>query len=474
MKNILTKNIGLKIVSLIVAILVWMIVVNISNPEIKASKTVQVDVENEDVILNAGKTYELAGNTTVTVSYSVRTRDEYKIKSSDFRVYVDMKELYDITGAVPVNVEVVNNKDLILEASAKPSVLRVKVEDVIQSVKTVEYEFEGTPKDGYAIGSVNLSPETVTVSGPASQVSQIKSVRIIINVEGVNEDVNGTAIPLFFDASGRTIDIDNTDVTVNHSAIDYSLTTLIGKSVPVQYEVGGSPAQGYSFIGVDGSIKDVVIRGSKAELAEVNSIVVPSSALDLGGTSVNKEVQVDLARYVPGNVRIVGDSVSNVVMKIEGQQDKHFSINSTQIAVNNAVEGLEYLIEPITIGVVLGGIRSDLDALDPHEILGSIDVEGLTEEGSYPTEITFTLPAGYVVKSYSPVTVKITGKPVVKETEASETEADEIFDENDEIIASDDPVDEAETESEGETETEASTETVTEAADNDTEVSSEN
>ena len=68
MKDFLTKNIGLKIVSVIVAILVWMIVVNISNPEIKASKQIQVEVENEDVILNAGKTYEFTGNTMVTVS----------------------------------------------------------------------------------------------------------------------------------------------------------------------------------------------------------------------------------------------------------------------------------------------------------------------------------------------------------------------------------------------------------------------
>ena len=425
MKELLTKNIGLKITSLFLAVLVWMVVVNISNPEIKASKQVQVEVENENVILDAGKTYEFTGSTMVTVNYAVRTRDEYKIKASDFRAYVDMKDLYDVTGSVPVNIEVLNNKEIISDPTAKPSVMRLKVEDVIKTTKDVEYELEGHPQDGYAVGNIVLNPSSISISGPASQVSQIKSVKILIDVDGINEDMSGTAIPLFVDSVGRTIDIDTTDIKINHTSVDYSLTTLIGKSVPVEYSVSGSPAPGYSYTGVDGTIKEVVLQGSKAELADINSIVVPASVLDLGGTNHNKQVEVDLARFVPGSLKIVGDTISTVTMKVEGQEEKHYSINSTQIAVNNAVNGLEYWIEPITIGVVLGGIKSDLDALDSRNILGSIDVAGIVEAGTYPIEITFSLPAGYVVKSYSPITVKVSGHPIEEHLEETEENPDD-------------------------------------------------
>ncbi|MDO4938380.1 MAG: CdaR family protein [Lachnospiraceae bacterium] len=489
MKDILTKNIGLKIVSVVLAVLVWMIVVNISNPEIKATKQVQVEVVNDDVITNAGKIYEFTGSDTVTVSYSVRTRDEYKIKSSDFRAYVDMKDLYDVTGSVPVNVEVLNNKDIILDVSAKPSVLRVKVEDIIKTTKDIEYELEGQPADGYAVGNVDISPTSVSITGPATYVGQIKTVRILIDVDGISEDITGTAIPLFLDASGRTIDLDETDVTVNHTTVNYSLTTLIGKSVPVQYEVSGSPAPGYSFIGVEGTLKEVIIRGSKAELAEVNSIVVPASVLNLEGTNVNREVLVDLKNYVPGNLQIVGDSVSSVTMKVEGQEEKHFSINITQVAVTNTVEGLQYMVEPITVGVVLRGIKSDLDSLDPKEILGTVDVANMTEEGIYPADVIFTLPAGYMVKSYTPVTVKVTGKPVVHEFESSqEPESPQIHREDPESESGStsgeaqdesrpetekeserEPEKETEKETERETESEASHETQSESSESTTE-----
>lgn len=460
MKEFLTKNIGLKIASVILAVLVWMVVVNISNPEIKANKQVQVEVVNEDVIFDAGKTYEFTGTTTVTVNYAVRTRDEYKIKASDFRAYVDMKDLYDVTGSVPVNIEILNNKEIIIDATAKPSVMRVKVEDVIKTTKDIEYEIEGNPQDGYAVGKIELNPSSISISGPASEVSQIKTVKIIIDVDGINEDMVGTAIPLFVDSVGRTIDIDNTDITVNHSTVNYSLTTLIGKAVPVEYSVSGSLAPGYSFIGVEGSIKEVVLQGSKAELADISSIVVPGSILDLGGTNHNKQVEIDLAQFVPGSLKIVGDTISTVTMKVEGQEEKHYSINSTQIAVNNAIEGLEYLVEPITIGVVLGGIKSDLDALDSRTILGSIDVAGIVEEGTYPVEITFSLPAGYVVKSYSPITVKITGHPVEKETEESEKPEESREEKKNGQEAETQHAQEHESESETERETESETESI--------------
>jgi len=411
MKAFLTKNIGLKIASLVAAVIIWTVVVNVSNPEIKASKGVMVEVENDDVILNAGKTYEITGSTSVTISYSVRTRDAYKVTASDFRAYVDMRDLYEVTGSVPITVEVINNKDLILDATAKPSVLSVNVEDVIKLTKTVEYELEGEPQDGYTVGSVELSPSSVTVSGPASVVSQIKTVKVVLDVDGTSEDIAGSAQPLFIDAVGKTIDIEAANVKANRYSINYKVNTLLGKTVPVQYDVGGTPAEGYSFSGVSASINQIAIRGSKAALADINSIIVPADRLDLAGTNTNKEIVIDLSEFIPSNLEPVGDTRSVVTLMVEGQEEKHFTISSNQIAIANGYSGCDYTVEPITLDVVLAGLRSDLETLNAHDILGSIDVANFIEEGTYSVEVTFTLPAGYALKSYSPVTVKINGTP---------------------------------------------------------------
>ena len=110
MKERLTNNLGLKLLSVFLAFFVWLFVSNVSNPLISDSVDVQVDIINEEILTNNNLTYEVVGKNKVTVSYEVHTLDRHKIKASDFRAYADLSELYDVTGSIPVKVEMVNNK----------------------------------------------------------------------------------------------------------------------------------------------------------------------------------------------------------------------------------------------------------------------------------------------------------------------------------------------------------------------------
>ena len=52
-----TNNLVLKISSLAVAFLVWIIVVNVSNPIVTRNISVPLNVVNANIITDAGKTY---------------------------------------------------------------------------------------------------------------------------------------------------------------------------------------------------------------------------------------------------------------------------------------------------------------------------------------------------------------------------------------------------------------------------------
>ena len=130
MKEKLINNLGLKILSCFLAFFVWLVVVNVSNPEVTGSKEVPLEIVNEQVLTKAGRTYELGGKDTVTVYFDVRTKDAYKIRSSDFRAYVDLAELYDVTGSVQVKIEVLNNKELVSNAESRPGVVRIQTEEL--------------------------------------------------------------------------------------------------------------------------------------------------------------------------------------------------------------------------------------------------------------------------------------------------------------------------------------------------------
>ena len=148
MKKRLLNNFSLKLISFLLAFFLWLLVVNMSNPLIEGSKEVELEIVNADILEEAGQTYEIVGKSTVTVRYSVATLDAYKIQASDFRAYIDLADLYDVTGAVPVNLEMVANQGLISSPRVKPEVVHVETEDLQRKRFDLRVSTTGEPEEG--------------------------------------------------------------------------------------------------------------------------------------------------------------------------------------------------------------------------------------------------------------------------------------------------------------------------------------
>ena len=134
LKQKLTHNLGLKILSVILAVFTWLIMVNVSNPLMTVTQTVPIEFINETVLSKAGLTYEPVGRNSVTVSYKVHVRDAARITASDFYAYADLAQLYDVTGAIPVQVDLLSyNARSMVSSSAvtvNPSVVRIQTEPI--------------------------------------------------------------------------------------------------------------------------------------------------------------------------------------------------------------------------------------------------------------------------------------------------------------------------------------------------------
>ena len=57
MKERLTNNLGLKILSVVIAVFMWLIMVNVSNPLVSDSQEVTVDMINAEVLEKSNLTY---------------------------------------------------------------------------------------------------------------------------------------------------------------------------------------------------------------------------------------------------------------------------------------------------------------------------------------------------------------------------------------------------------------------------------
>lgn len=407
MKEKLINNLGLKILSIFLAFFVWLVVVNVSNPEVNRSKEVALDIENEAVLTAAQRTYEIIGKNTVTVSYDVRTRDEYKVRATDFRAYVDLAELYDVTGSVQVKIEVLNNREIIANAEAKPGVIRVVTEELQSKQFELVVSTPGETEDGYALNGVTLSPAYVVVEGPVSQVGLISYVGVVIDINGLNADSEGVVTPIFYDANGNELS-DRDRLRLNSPEIHYKLVINKVKQLPLDFEVSGTVAPGYQYTGVECSESNVAVIGLKSSLAALNKITIPASELNLNGATTDKLVSVDLRNHLPPGVELA-ESESPIVevrLRVERLVDRTITLTEGEILRENETEGMRYRLTPNRIEVKIRGLREDLESLSASDLKATLNLAGLGA-GTHTAVLGFAESDVFSVVSVADFTVEV-------------------------------------------------------------------
>lgn len=413
MKEKLLNNFGLKAASLVVALIVWMAVVNISNPIIDDSQTVSVEMRNEEVLKSANLTYEVIGKDTITVSYQVRTRDRSLVKASDFHAYADLKD-YNVTGAIPITVEINKDKENLVKSdtiTAKPMVIRIKTEALQSKKFDLQVKTQGTQEEGYVPGVISLSPDSVTVEGPESLIGQINHVGVEINVDHAAADLNGTTSPVFYDANGNTLPDIASKISVNRPEIDYNVSILKAKDLTLNFEVSGQVAKGYRYTGVECEVKSVPVVGTKSTLASLSSLSVTSDKLNIDGLTADKVVELDLSQYLPPNTSVAGNEYKNVTvkLKVEPLTTRVFTLKLNQLDKKGLSEDYDYSFDKETSDVTIKGLKEDLDALQEKDLNAVLDLSDL-EPGLNPGALTFEVSGGFEVVGFTPFNVTVSLK----------------------------------------------------------------
>ncbi len=427
MKERLINNLGLKVLSIFLAFIIWLVVVNVSNPLVNRRREVTLDIENGEVLTAAKRAYEISGKSTVTVSFDIHTRDEYKIQLSDFRAYIDLSELYDVTGSVPVKVEVLNNDNIYSNVTAKPGVVRVETEEIQTKPFELVADVHGAAADGYAFGSVALSPDTVIVEGPISQVGLINHVGVRIQADDLAGDVEGHTGLVFYDANGNELEVDDRVYTnVDETGIDYKLYVNKVKELLLDFEVSGSVAPNYRYTGVECSRRRIPVTGSRSVLSSVNTLTIPASVLDLDGASSDQVITVDIRDYLPEGVELADaeDPMIEVRLQVEPMVTRVMELIERDITMVGQEEDRYYRLVPSRVEVTIQGLSEELAGLTEADLGAVIDLEGL-EVGIHPASMEFSESDIFTVVSQQEFQIEVTLRNGVVEAGTQSPEASE-------------------------------------------------
>lgn len=387
MKEKLTNNWGLKLISVGLALFLWLVVLNAENPyETKNLTIYNIEYRNEEVVLTSDQTYtvEDLDSKGVEISVKVRRKDSGKVRAADFRAIVDLSQIGPF-GSVEVKVEWLGSNQYELNAEDitwKTKSVNVTLEEIMSRNYPVRLHISGEPKDSYIVGDYATDPLRVTITAPKSIQEQIDSVGIEVNIEGMNADVEGTATLKLYDVTGaelklNTGDLQDYEFSISAKEIGYKIPLLKIKEVILRTNgYVGTVAEGYRYTGMEGANQTAYIAGYRNVLAEVDAIDIPAEALDLEGATSNKEIKIDLTRYVPEGVTVEGNTIVTITLMVEPLVKQTRELLPAKIRMVGMQEGLEYTVED-AVSIVIEGLQEDLNTLTNDMLDVWIEVQDL-------------------------------------------------------------------------------------------------
>ncbi len=412
----LTTNLGLKIIAFIFAVFLWFIVVNLDNPVGSSTfRDIPVQIVNADIITSAGEVYQVEGDGTVTVVVYATREVRQKLSSEDIVATADIKQIDSTGRLVPIEVSINGFSGETITAEAIPRNLTITREKSGKKTLALTVDTEGiTTADGYILGDVSVSPEQVTITGAESALAQIDRAEAQVDAEGLREDSELPANLVLYDENGNPQNQSQIGNNLGDQGLTVSVEVLKMKSVPIAFNVTGSPAEGYKYTGCISTPESIQVCGKSDALDTVNEIEIPASVIDISGASQPIEMTVDITPYLPEGVSLVEERAGNITVTVNIEQEGTLTIDFmvSSIRIDNLAENLQVNYEPdAEITLRFTGDEALLDTLDISNAV-SVDLEDYTEPGTYDIPVRVNLPSGITLDGQVSVQLTLEEKTV--------------------------------------------------------------
>lgn len=409
MKKRILDHLGLKVLSLVIAIVVWIIVANVDDyTTTKQITGVEITFINGEAITEKNKVYEVPDGTTIDIVVKGRRSIVEKLSSEDFCAVADLSKM-SVTNAVAINVSAVSSyiaKELTI--SYTDNAVNVAVENKLQKQLPITVRANSEVADGYAIRNKTASPNLITVEGAESVVNTIEEVVVDVDVKNASSSLSAYAMPVFLDKSGNEIDSSKFEYDVKE--VEVSVEILKTKELKVRVKTTGEPKEGYAIAGIDYQPTSILVVGEAADLAKVDDILIDD--IDVSDMGKDLEIPITLADYLPAGISLAEDTQEVMVkVAIEKVEEKMLVISGDEINIVGKADGMNYnFTENVSYTIKVKGLVRDLDDLKVTNLIPSIDVSGYGE-GIYKFVVNFKEIKGITILESIETELEITQAP---------------------------------------------------------------
>ena len=322
------------------------------------------------------------------------------VAASTFLATIDLENFADTVGVVSVPITVTSPDPRIRILGFEPAFATIELDQLISVDDIPVRVVHGEVPDGLTMGETSVQPSTVTVSGAASIVSKVDSVRadVVIGSTGIDVDEDVRLVPV--DKLGNALrPLDITPPTARVKIAVFS--DQQSRALPVNPIIIGDPAAGFEVAAVSVEPQVVLVAGDADRLIELTK--VDTIPISLTGVSGSETVTVELA--LPDEVVAVDDDSVTVTISLRPVTATR-TFDSGLRLVGTSSE-LEYALSTDRVLVTIGGSTADLDRLSGSTLVMDLDVSGLGP-GEHDVAATASLPVGTTLVAVSPAIVRVT------------------------------------------------------------------
>jgi YbbR domain-containing protein len=397
----LAKNLGTLLIAFVLAVIVWVSAVVASDPneEHILARSVPIEIIGQDPGLQIMD--ELPQNVTLVLRAPTSVWTQLNNDQSSVRAWVDLSNLGPGEHIVPVQVQITPR--LVRLIRQDPASLPINLDPIISQVFPVNLIVQGEPPVGYQAQTPVLEPSEVTVTGPESLVSLVNEARVRVDITNKTQTIITDETPLLLDVEGKIVS--GLTVTPEKVTITQPITLLGGYRYVIIRPVSvGQVASGYRLTNIFVSPVGKIVFSSDPELVNNLPGYVETQPIDLTGKEDDFETLVEL--NLPAGISVVGDP--KVLVQVSIAAIESSLAISLPVEVIGLAPGLEAIVAPTTIDVILTGPVPVLNTLGPADVRVVVDLSGY-DEGTYQViPVVNILPEQVEKVSMLPATVEVT------------------------------------------------------------------
>ena len=321
----LHKNTKIKIISLLSAIVLWMYVMAVVDPEdTKLYENIPITITNLNEIKDLGLVVDPDYNLVTSVYIKGKLSDLQKISANNIDVYGTVSNPIEGQNQLYLRASV-NDK---VTTEFKSDTIVINLEKSIEEEKNITVNITGVYKDN--VDKVDLDKTKVVVSGPRSSVDSVKYVQATFDANKESVDTKSTELELkALDSEMNEVD----HVTLEFNKVTAKVSYFQQKQVkinPIFSSNESNLVQGQDFTIIPSEIN---IKGKSDVINNIDSINTKMINVDELGTN-NKIVDLD----IPDGINADKDSVTIKLINKNKTKNSTFIYSGDDISLLNNEE----------------------------------------------------------------------------------------------------------------------------------------